>query len=112
MVVDDVQEDLNSGPVQRLDHIPELVERPQRIAAGTVAVMGGEKRKGGIPPVIAQSRGTILLVKGEDGEQFDRADSEVLQVWGFFRQSGIGAPPGGRDAGTGMSGEAAHMHLV
>jgi hypothetical protein len=53
MVVHDVQEDLDSGPVQRLDHIPEIVERPQRIVAGTVAVMGGEKRKGGVPPVIA-----------------------------------------------------------
>src|SRR5512139_1360645 len=104
MVVDDVQEDLNSGPVQRLDHIPELIEHPQRIAAGTVAVMRGEKRQGGIPPVIAQSRGTILLVKGEDGEQFDCSDSEVLQVWGFFRKPGISAAPGGCNAGARMPG--------
>ena len=43
VVVHDVENDLEAGPVQRLHHVPELVERTERIGSRRVPVMGREE---------------------------------------------------------------------
>ena len=43
MVVDDVENDLDPGAVQRLDHVAKLVERASRIPTRAVARVRREK---------------------------------------------------------------------
>ena len=52
VIVDDVENDLEAGPVQRLHHVPELVERAERIGCGCIFPMGRKERHGRVAPVV------------------------------------------------------------
>ena len=43
VVEDHVQDDLDPGPVQGLDHIPEFIQRSQGVRAGAVTAVGCEE---------------------------------------------------------------------
>src|SRR5207237_5454421 len=67
VVVDDVEDDLDSSAVQRFDHVAELVDCAERIRSGAVPVMRREKRQRLIAPIVAEARRTVLLVEGKTG---------------------------------------------
>ena len=55
VVVDDVQDDLDSGRVQRLDHLLELDHLLAALAAAAVAVVRRQVADRVVAPVIAQA---------------------------------------------------------
>ena len=107
-----VEDDLDARPVQRLDHVAKLVDRAERILARAVRLVRREERNRRIAPVVDEPGGAVLGVELEDRQQFDRGDAELLQIRNLLDQAGIRAARLLRDAGAGMAGEAAHVHLV
>ena len=57
VVEDDVEDDLDAGAVQRLDHVAELVDRPERILARAVRLVRREERDRRVAPVVDQPGG-------------------------------------------------------
>ena len=112
VVEHDVENDFDARPVQRLDHVAELVHRAERILARAVRLMRREERNRRIAPVVDLSRRAILRIELEHRQQLDRGDAELLEIRDLLDQAGKGAARLLADAGTGMAGEAAHMHLV
>src|SRR5262249_58020128 len=47
----DIENDLEAGSMERLDHVPELVNRTKRIAAGTVGLIRSEVATQRVPPL-------------------------------------------------------------
>ena len=107
-----VENDLDAGPVQRLDHVAKLVHRTERILARAVRLVRRKERDRRIAPVVDPSRRAVLGIELKHRQQFDRGDAEFLEIGDLLDQPGIGAAGLLGDAGTGMAGEAAHVHLV
>ena len=92
VVIDDIEYHLDPRPVQRLYHVAELIDRPERVFPRTVGRMGCEERDRCIAPVILESLRSILLIKMIDRQQFDRGNAEILQIWYLFDQACVGPP--------------------
>ena len=107
-----VENDLDAGPVQRLDHVAELVHRAERVLARAVRLVRREERDRRVAPVVDLARRTVLGVELEHRQQFDRGDAELLEVRNLLDQAGVGAARLLADAGARMAGEAADVHLV
>ena len=108
----DVENDLDARPVQRLDHVAELVDRAERILARAVGLVRREERDRRVAPVVDLSRRAVLGVELEHRQQLDRRDAELLKIRNLLDQAGERAARLLGDAGAGMAGEAAHVHLV
>ena len=89
-----VEQDLQAGPVQRVDHRLELGDLPARLAGphgGRVAVVRGEEADRVVAPVVRQPPveqerlGHVLVHR----QQLDGGDAEVFQV----RDRGLVASP-------------------
>src|SRR5215204_193728 len=65
-----------------------------------------------VAPVIDPAGRRSLRVELKYRQQFDRGDAQILQVWNLLDRAGIGSALRGGDAGAGVAGEAAHVHLV
>jgi hypothetical protein len=107
MVVDDVQDDLDARAVQRLDHVPELVDRRERIGTRAVPRVRREERDRRIAPMVDETRRAVPRVELEDRQQLDRRDAEILQIGNLLDEADVGAAPGRRHAGARMPGEPA-----
>ena len=107
-----VENDLDSRPVQCFDHVAKLVDRPERILTRAVRLMRRKERNRCIAPVVDPSRRRILSVELKYREQFDRSDAELLKIRDLLDQTRIGPAFRFGDAGAGMRGKAAHVHLV
>jgi hypothetical protein len=112
VVIDDIEDDLDPGAVQCLDHVAKFVERAQRLRPGAVPAMRREKRQGPISPIIAEARRTVLLVECKHREKLDSADAEVAQIGDFLDEAGVGAAPAPSDTRARVAGEPVDMHLV
>src|SRR5712691_11074676 len=112
MVEYHIEDDLDAGAMQRLDHIPKLVQGPEGVLAGTVRVVGGEERHRTVAPVVDEAWRTVLSVKLEDWEQLYSGDTEILQIGNLGDDAGIGAPRGQGQAGTRVPREPADVHFV
>src|SRR5262249_26017360 len=112
VVEHDVEDDLDAGSVQRLDHVTKLVDGPLRIATGAVGVVRREERDGRVAPVVDLAGGSVLDVELENGQELHRADAQILEVWDLLDQPGEGAAPFGGYPRARVAGEAAHVHLV
>ena len=55
VVVDDVEDDLEAGPVERLDEVAELVDGGRRVGSGGVGLVRREERDRLIAPVVDQA---------------------------------------------------------
>ena len=112
VVVDDVEDDLEPGAVERLDEIAELVGGAERI--GPAAVRGVRREVGNrlVAPVVRPSRRGGQPIELEHRQQFDRADTKVDQVRDPLDEPGVGATPSLGHARVRMRGEAAHVRLV
>ena len=112
MVEHDIEDDLDAGPMQRLHHVAELVERAQTILARAVRHMRGEERHGRVPPVVDVAARRILLVELEHRQQLHCRHAELLEVADLLDQPSISAAQFGRQTGARMAGEPADVHLV
>ena len=91
VVVHHIEDDLDAGSVQRLDHVAKLIQRGQRILARAVRVVRREERDGAVAPVVDVAGRAVLFVELIDGQQFNGGHTEVPQVGNLFNQSGVGA---------------------
>ena len=112
VIEDHVENDLDSGPVQRFDHVAKFVHRAQRILTRAIRLVRRKERNRRIAPVVDSSRRAILSIELKDRQQFDRGDAELLKIRNLLDQTGVCAAFRFGDAGTGMRGKAAHVHLV
>jgi hypothetical protein len=78
VVVDHVEDDLDPGAMQRLDHVTKLVESAEQIRPGAVSVMRRKKREWLISPVVAEAGRSVLLIERKHREKLDGAGNEVL----------------------------------
>ena len=113
VVVDDVEHDLEAGPVERLHHRLELGDL--RAGHRGEAVAGCEERERGVAPVVlhaARSDAPLIHVL-LDGEELDRRDSQALEVLddGRVREAEIGPAKVLRHRRMGHR-HTLHVHLV
>ena len=106
VVVDHVEDDLDAGGVQRLDHLLELGDLTAGVAAAGIARLRGEEVDGVVAPVVAQPllQQVTVVEEGVHREQLDRGDAEILEVGDHRRrrETGVGAAQlraAGRDDG-------------
>ncbi len=115
VVVDHVEDDLDAGAVERLDHLLELVHLLAEASAGGVAAGRREEAERGVAPVVLETAGDDLRLVGDlvDGEQLDGGDAELAQVadGGLGGEAGVGAAEGLGDVRV-AGGEALDVHLV
>jgi len=103
VVEDHVEDHLDAGAVQRLDHVAELVEHRQRPRRGGVAGMRREERHRRVAPVVRQPGRRVLRVELEHRHQLDGGDAQVDQVRDLVDQPGVGAAPLYRHAVLGAA---------
>ncbi len=60
VIIDHIEDHLDTGAMQCLDHVAEFVQGAKRILAGTVGRMGCEKRDRAVPPIVDQSGRGIM----------------------------------------------------
>ena len=96
VVVDDVQDDLDAGLVEGLDHGLELLDLLPLGSVGGVGVVRGEEPDRVVAPVVRQP---LLLKVGVidelvDRHELDGRDTQVLEVVddGGLSQTCVGAP--------------------
>jgi hypothetical protein len=82
VVVDDVEDHLEAGGVQRPDHALDLVDDVERVRRGGIARLRREEAEGAVAPVVRHPAGDEpgLLADGLDRQQLDRRDTELQQV--------------------------------
>ena len=115
VVVDDVEDHLEAGRVERLDHGPELPDHPGRVLGGRVARVRGEVAEGVVAPVVhpaAPGEGGLVDVV-VDREELDRGHAERSQVDDdrLRRQPGVRPAQRRRDGRVALR-EALHVRLV
>jgi hypothetical protein len=95
VVVDDVEDHLEAGGVERLDHRLELADRTARRPVVGEVGRGGEEADRVVAPVVGQPFGgkERLVDPGVDGQQLDGGDAETAQVVerGGVGETGVGA---------------------
>ena len=115
VVVDDVQDDLDPGPVELADHRLELVDRRESVATGGVDVVRREEPDRVVSPVVGEPHldQAALGNRAVHREQLDRGDAERLQVLDDRRRrhTEVGAPQLPRHPGVGHR-QALDMRLV
>ena len=112
-----VQKHLNTGPVQLLDEVLELIGLHAQFAGCRIAGLGGEEANRAVSPVLHKhltgcfADPTVLeLVELIDRQQLDAIDTQLFQVRDLLAQAGKRA--GELHTRRRMLGEPAHMRLV
>ena len=97
MVEDHIQEHLYSGLVQPLYHFLKLSYLVAVFVFSCVGRLGGAEGNGAVPPVIYKflpgyriDPGVFIFIKFTYRHQFDGGNSQLLQVWNFFDNTGKG----------------------
>jgi hypothetical protein len=115
VVVDDVEDYLEAGGVERLHHLLEFAHLPAVVAGAAVGAVRRQEADRVVAPVVAQAALDQEAVVHElvDGQQLDRGDAELLQVGNRrrVRQPGICAAQRLRHIAV-PGGEALHVQLV
>ncbi len=115
VVVDHVEDDLDAGGVEGLDHGLELLDLAPGVPRRRVGPVGGEEADRVVAPVVAQAPLLEVLVVDElvDRHQFHRRHAHQGQVVdGLGRGHGrVGAPHLGGDGGV-QGGEALDVDLI
>ena len=106
VVVDDVEDHLDAGLVERPHHGLELGDRAAGVLVGRVLVVRREEAEGVVAPVVSQSEVEQPMVVHElvHRHQFDRGDVERLEVVDDhrMREARVGAAQFLGDAGMGL----------
>ena len=115
VVVDDVQDHLDAGGVQRADHRLELRDLGAGWPAAQVALLRREEGERAVAPVVPQRPILEEAVVGElvNGQKLDRGDPQLLEVADGrgMGQAGVAAAQRLRHLAVQL-GEAAHVRLV
>ena len=98
MIEDDVEDDFESRAMERLDHVPEFVEDPERFLPRTVRMMRREEGDGLVAPVIHLASRRIVRVELKHRQQLDRGDPQVFEIRNLLDQSGVCPSRRGPDA--------------
>ena len=112
MVEDHVENDLDPGAMQCLNHVAELIHRAERVLPRAVCLVRCKERDRRVTPVIDQPGRSILRIELKHRHQFDGSHAELMQIRNFLDQTRKGAPFVFSDTGTRMARKAAHVHLV
>src|SRR6516225_1856246 len=88
VVEDHIEDDLDSGPVQRLDHVAKLFDRTDPIPARAVSLVRCEEGDRRIAPVVDESSRAILRIKLEDWQQLNSGNAELLEIRNLFDKAG------------------------
>ena len=96
VVVNHIQNHLDAGAVQRLDHLLELAHLLALVAAGAVAGVGGKEIQRIVTPIVAQPGVREVARMSEvmmHRHQFDRShvDRAQMRDGGGMRQAGVSA---------------------
>ena len=98
VVEHDIQDDLNTRPVQLLDQVLDLVHLHAEAARRGITRFGSKEAQRAVAPVVQQqlTRFRMLaavfpLVKFENRQQFDAIDAELLQIRNLLPNTGIGS---------------------
>jgi len=112
VVVHHIQDHLDARPVQRLDHVPELVDRAQRAFRRAIAVVGREERDRRVAPIVGQPHRRILRVELKNRQQLYGRDAQVPQIGNLLDQARIRSAQMLGQPRACMAREPAHVHLV
>ena len=112
VVEDHVENDLDARPMQRLDHVAELVNGTQRILARAVALVRRKERDRRVSPVVDEPGRSILDIVLKYRHELDGADTELLQIRDLLDEAGIRASCSLREPGARIAGEPSHVQLV
>ena len=112
VVEHDIEDDLDPGSMQRLDHIAKLVDGAQAILVRAVRHMRSEERHGRVPPVVDMAGDSIVGVELEHRQQLHRCHAELLKIRDLVDQTSIRASRFGRQTGARMAGEPTDVHFV
>ena len=78
VVEDHIENDFQACPVQRLDHVPKLIHRAERVPPRAVRLVRREERNRRIAPIVDLARRTILGIELENRQQLDRRNARVV----------------------------------
>lgn len=78
VIENDIEDDLDIRPVECFDHVAELVDHCQWIAARAIRLVRGEERNRRISPIIDLAGWTVLRIELKNWEQLYRGDPELL----------------------------------
>ena len=117
VVEDNIEDDLDTGGVERFDQIFEFVDLLAVLTAGGEAGFGGAEGERAVAPVVDQLFAGLrvvvevfVFVELENRHEFHAVHAEFLQVGNFLAQSIEGARM--HHAGGGVTGEAADVKFV
>src|SRR5699024_8406642 len=88
VIENDVEDHLDSRAVESLDHVAKLVDRPQRVAARAIGLVGREEGNRRITPVVDLAGGRVERVKLKDRKQLDCSNAKLVEVRYLFDQPG------------------------
>ncbi len=115
VVVDDVEDDLDTRRVERLDHLLELPDLVAHVVAGAVGHLGREERDGVVAPVVSQAAlGQVLVLREVvHGQELHRGHAETDEVLedGGSRDPRVRPAQLGGNVGVAHR-EALHVRLV
>ncbi len=112
VIEDDVEDDLDAGAVEGLDHVAELVDRRLCTLVAGIRGVRCEERHGLIAPVVDQACRRRQGIELHHGQQLDRGDPQVRQIGNASGQAAVGAPLRRRQPGAGMGGHAPQVGFV
>ena len=109
-----VQDHLDAGGVQRLDHLLEVAHLAAGLGSRAVAALGGEQADRVVGPVVDQRltrrrTGGVLVGLGHR-QQLDRGHAQIAQMGDALDDAAEGARM--VHPGRGVHREAAHMRFV
>ena len=112
VIVHDIENHFESGPMQGLHHVAELVDGAQGILPGTVGRVRSKERYRAVAPVVHAARRAVLEIKLENRQQFDGGNPEILQVGNLLDQPAICATLAGSNPRIRVSSEAGQVHFI
>ena len=107
VVVDHVQNHLDAGIMQGVDHLTELAPLRAVVGVCRICVVGREEIQRHVTPVVA-----FVRVELKHGHQLHRSDAEFGQVRDLFDEARERPAFTVADFGTGVLGQPANMRLV
>ena len=115
MVEDNIEDHLNAGGMEGLNHVAKLVDVGAGLRTGAKAVMGSEIANGAIAPVVNELFTIVFLddllaIKTEHRQELDSGDSQLLQIGNLLDHTRKGTWM--RDSTGGTLGKATNMHLI
>src|SRR6185503_14481564 len=115
VVIDDIENDLDAGAVQRADHLAELANLCRRITTAGVLGVRRKETDGVVAPVIPQTSIDQKAVVYEvmNRHELDGGDAELLQIFDrrWMPEAGVGAADLGWKI-LAQLGEAFDVQLV